>query len=109
MDPTTHTVACLGSSTKAARGTDNWIAELEKRPQNRGSRFANLGVGGDMSFNARKRVAQVIDSRPDRAIVLIGTNDILAQVFPNFRRFAKRFKGLSQQPSVDAFRGNLVD
>src|ERR1700733_10905936 len=109
MDPTTHTVACLGSSNTAARGTGNWVDRVVKRPKNPRYRFANLGVGGDMSFNARKRVAQVIDSRPDRAIVLIGTNDILAQVFPNFRRFAKRFKGLSQQPSVDAFRGNLVD
>jgi len=29
----THTtIACLGSSTTAARGTFNWIAELKKRP-----------------------------------------------------------------------------
>ena len=109
MDPTTQTVACLGSSTTAARGTYNWITELENRPRNRGYRFVNLGVGGDLSFNARRRVTRLIDSRPDRAIVLIGTNDILASVFPNFRRFAKRFKGLAQQPSVEAFRGNLVD
>ncbi len=109
MDPTTETVACLGSSTTAARGTYDWMAELEKRPRNRGYRFVNLGVGGDLSFNARTRVARAIATRPDRAIVLIGTNDILAGVFPNFRRFAERFKGLKQQPSLDAFRDNLVD
>jgi hypothetical protein len=41
--------------------------------------------------------------------VLIGTNDVLATTFPNFRRFATRFRGLSQPPSVEAFRANLMD
>jgi lysophospholipase L1-like esterase len=108
-DRTVERVACLGSSTTAAQGTYNWIAELERRPQNCRFQFVNLGVGGDLSFNTRIRVARAIEARPNRVIVLIGANDILAGVFPNFRRFARRFKGLSQEPSVDAFRGNLVD
>jgi lysophospholipase L1-like esterase len=108
-DRTVQRVACLGSSSTAARGTYNWIAELEKRPQNRRFRFVNLGVGGDLSFNTCTRVAGAIKTRPDRVIVLVGANDILASVFPNFHRFAERFKGLSQAPSVQAFRNNLVD
>jgi len=71
----------LGSSTTAARGTYNWIAELKKRPQSC-FQFVNLGVGGDLSFNTRSRVAHAIEARPDRVIVLIGANDILASVFP---------------------------
>ncbi|MCV7092827.1 SGNH/GDSL hydrolase family protein [Mycobacterium interjectum] len=106
--PSSETVACLGSSTTASRGTYNWIGELEKRPQNRRFRFVNLGVGGDLSFNAVRRLDRVIALRPDRVIVLIGTNDVMASVFPNFRRFARVWKRLSEEPSPARFEQNLA-
>lgn len=87
-----ETIACLGSSTTASRGTFKWIDELDKRPQNNRFRFANFGVGGDLSFNTVRHLDRVIPLRPDRVIVLIGTNDIMASVFPNFRRFVRVFK-----------------
>src|ERR1700739_318124 len=81
-----ETVACVGSSTTAAKGTYRWISELESRPQNRRFRFVKCGVGGDPSSNIVRRLGPVITIQPDRVIVLIGTNDILTSVFPNFRR-----------------------
>jgi lysophospholipase L1-like esterase len=102
-----ETVACLGSSTTASRGTYKWVAELEKRPQNSRFRFVNLGVGGDLSFNAVRRLDRVIALRPDRVIVLIGTNDVMASVFPNFRRFVRVFKRVTEEPSPARFEENL--
>jgi lysophospholipase L1-like esterase len=102
-----ETVACVGSSTTASKGTYRWIAELESRPQNGRFRFVNLGVGGDLSFNLVRRVPRVIGIQPERVIVLIGTNDILADVFPNFRRVVRVWKGLPRQPTVQRFRENL--
>jgi lysophospholipase L1-like esterase len=102
-----ETVACLGSSTTAAKGTYNWIDELVKRPQNSRFRFVNFGVGGDLSFNIARRLDPVIRMAPDRVIVLIGTNDILASVFPNFRRFTRAWKRVSQDPSPAHFKDNL--
>jgi lysophospholipase L1-like esterase len=102
-----ETVACLGSSTTASRGTYKWIDELQERPRNERFRFVNLGVGGDLSFNTVRRLDKVIDIRPGRVIVLIGTNDILASVFPNFRRFVRVWKRLSEEPSPAAFAENL--
>jgi lysophospholipase L1-like esterase len=102
-----ETVACLGSSTTASRGTYNWIAELEKRPQNRRFRFVNLGVGGDLSFNAVSRVDRAVRVRPDRVLILIGTNDILATVFPNFRRLARVWKRMPAEPSPARFTENI--
>jgi lysophospholipase L1-like esterase len=112
-DPTqrarpTETVACLGSSTTASKGTYKWIAELESRPQNSRFRFVNLGVGGDLSFNAVRRLDQVIGTQPDRVIILIGTNDILASVFPTFRRFIQVWKRPSEEPSTARFKENLA-
>jgi lysophospholipase L1-like esterase len=102
-----ETVACLGSSTTASKGTYRWITELESRPRNSRYRFVNFGVGGDLSFNLVPRLHRVIDIRPDRVIVLIGTNDILAGVFPNFRRVVRLWKGLPGEPTVQRFRENL--
>jgi lysophospholipase L1-like esterase len=101
-------VACLGSSTTASRGTYKWIDELEKRPQNGRFRFVNLGVGGDLSFNTVRHLDRVIALRPDRVIVLIGTNDIMASVFPNFGRFVQVWKRLSEEPSPTRFEENLA-
>jgi lysophospholipase L1-like esterase len=102
-----ETVACVGSSTTASKGTYRWIAELESRPQNSRFRFANLGVGGDLSFNIIRRLRRVIAAQPDRVIILIGTNDILASVFPNFRRIIRVWKGLPAEPTVQRFEENL--
>jgi lysophospholipase L1-like esterase len=49
----------------------------------------------------------VITLRPERVIILIGTNDIMATVFPNFRRFARLFKRLHEEPSPARFEENL--
>jgi lysophospholipase L1-like esterase len=102
-----ETVACVGSSTTASKGTYGWIAELESRPRNSRFRFVNLGAGGDLSFNLVRRLHHVIDWQPDRVVVLIGTNDILATVFPNFRRIVRLWKGLPHEPTVQGFRENL--
>jgi len=104
----THTtIACLGSSTTAAKGTFNWIAELKKRPQNTTVTFLNFGVGGDLSYNALQKVHRVIAAAPDKVLILIGSNDILAMVFPNVKRIYMRWKRLPQEPSVPWFRENL--
>lgn len=102
-----ETVACLGSSTTASRGTYKWIDELKKRGQNSRFEFVNFGVGGDLSFNTIGVLDRVITLQPQRVIILIGTNDVLASVFPNFRRFVRAFKRVSEEPSPARFEDNL--
>jgi lysophospholipase L1-like esterase len=102
-----ETLICLGSSTTASRGTYKWMDELEKRPHNKRFRFVNLGVGGDLSFNTIGLLDRVIASRPERVMILIGTNDIMASVFPNFKRLVQVWKRLSKEPSPAQFEENL--
>jgi lysophospholipase L1-like esterase len=102
-----ETVVCLGSSTTASKGTYKWIDELQNRPQNKRFRFVNMGVGGNLSFNTVGLLDRVVALQPDRVIVLIGTNDILASVFPSFRRFVRVWKRLSDEPSPARFEENL--
>ncbi len=100
-------VVCLGSSTTAANGTFNWIVELQKRPQNKQFTFVNLGVGGDLAYNGLQRISKVIAQRPDKVIILIGGNDILATVFPNVKKYFTVWKRLPKKPSREWFSENL--
>jgi len=101
-------VACLGSSTVASKGTFKWIDELQTRPQNRRFRFVNLGVGGDLAYNALQRLPSVVACRPDRVVILIGGNDVLAAVFQKLRRIYRRRKHLPVEPSAEWFRENVL-
>lgn len=64
--PRSETVACLGSSTTASRGTYKWIDELEKRPRNSRFRFVNLGVGGDLNTTGGSILTDAVQQFLDR-------------------------------------------
>ena len=65
-------VACLGSSSTAGKGQAfNWIMELQRRLEERRVTFRNFGVGGDLAYNALKRLSDVVASNPKKVVVLI--------------------------------------
>jgi lysophospholipase L1-like esterase len=101
-------VACLGSSSTAGRGQAfDWIAELKRRPRNQRVRFYNFGVGGDLAYNALERLPEVMACRPDKVVVWIGGNDVLAAVSGKMRRFFRASKRLPSAPSPEWFRENM--
>lgn len=100
-------VACLGSSSTAAKGCYDWIKELESRHENREYRFLNFGVGGDLAFNALQRLPGVLQHRPGKLIVLIGGNDALTATSPKFRRFLGWWKRIPELPSAAWYETNL--
>jgi lysophospholipase L1-like esterase len=101
-------VACLGSSSTAGKGQAfDWIGELARNPRNRRFRFQNFGVGGDLAYNALQRLPALIACHPDKVVVWIGANDVLALVSPKARRFFRISKRLPCEPSPAWFRENL--
>lgn len=103
-------VACVGSSSTAGKGQAfDWIGTLAGRPQNAQFAFSNFGVGGDLAYNAVQRLPAVLACRPDKVVVWIGGNDVLALVFPKVRFFLRLFKRLSRNPSPEWFRECLSD
>ena len=80
----------LVSSGTAGRGQAfDWIGELKRRPLNQSVRFYNFGVGGDLAYNALERLPEVVTCRPDKVVVWIGGNDVLALVSVKMRRFLR--------------------
>jgi lysophospholipase L1-like esterase len=100
-------VACLGASHTEAKGSYDWVGDLQSRPQNASVRFINLGVGGDLAYSALKRLPQVIQCHPDKVVVLVGTNDVVTTIFPNARRFLGTWKRLPQKPTLEWYAENL--
>jgi lysophospholipase L1-like esterase len=101
-------VACLGSSSTAGRGQAfDWIGELKRRPRNQRVQFLNFGVGGDLAYNALERLPAVLACRPDKVVVWIGGNDVLALVSAKMRRFFRLSKRLPRAPSPDWFREDM--
>lgn len=106
--PAEIVVACLGSSSTAGKGQAfNWISELEQRPRNQRFRFRNFGIGGDLAYNALQRIPALLASHPQKVVVWIGGNDVLALVSSKARRFFRISKHLSTEPSPEWFRENL--
>jgi lysophospholipase L1-like esterase len=102
-------VACLGSSSTAGKGQAfDWIAELRARTANARIEFRNFGVGGDLAFNALQRLPGLLASRPDKVIVWIGGNDVLALVSSKARRFFALTRRLPCEPSPEWYRENLT-
>jgi lysophospholipase L1-like esterase len=103
-------VACLGSSSTAGRGQAfDWIAELRRRPANGPHQFLNFGVGGDLAYNALRRLPDVVACRPTHVVVWVGGNDVLALVSGKARRFFAWSKHLPSDPSPAWFRENLAE
>jgi len=101
-------VACLGSSSTAGKGQAfDIIGELSCRPGNSRLVFRNFGVGGDLAYNALQRVPHVIACRPDKIVIWVGGNDVLAKVSPNVRCFFRISKHLPAEPSLTWFHGNI--
>lgn len=100
-------VACLGSSSTAGKGQAfNWVAALQQRLEGR-LLLQNFGVGGDLAYNALRRLPQVMASQPQKVVVLIGGNDVLALVSTRARAFFRISKRLPRDPSPEWFRENL--
>lgn len=101
-------VACLGSSTTAGKGQAfNWVGELQQRPANKSICLLNFGVGGGLAYNALQRLPDVLVCHPAKVVVLLGSNDVIAQVSKKARRFFSVFKRLPNEPSPEWFRQNI--
>jgi lysophospholipase L1-like esterase len=101
-------VACLGWSSTAGKGQAfDWIAVLKQKSRNERFRFLNFGVGGDLAYNALQRVPVVIECHPDKALVLVGGNDVLALVSRKVKRFFRIWKHLPCEPSPKWFQENV--
>jgi lysophospholipase L1-like esterase len=75
----------------------------------RGHHFINEGVNGDTSLNLYKRMERdVLDHRPDGALIMVGINDAVSHSEPGTQLYYRYFKGIhGGRITPIAFRENL--
>jgi lysophospholipase L1-like esterase len=105
--PDATVVVGLGSSLVHGRVGASFVDLLSRRMASDGYQFVNAGVNGDLAYNARCRVEDVIACDPDVVFVLIGSNDVMASL--GMRRMIgyRLFKRLPRRPSLEWFRDNV--
>jgi lysophospholipase L1-like esterase len=104
LDRLRPVVGCLGASATAAKGSYDWIADLERRSGNAYLNFVRFAQGGDLAYNGLQRVPAILERRPAYVVVLLGDNDVLAAISPNHGRIMRVWKKLPCQPSPEWFR-----
>jgi hypothetical protein len=103
----TTVVACLGASAIAAVGSYDWIRDLAQRPALASFRFFRFAEGGDLAYNGLERLPDVINCHPDRAIILLGENDVLALLSQQHAQFVRLTRHLPRNPSPQWFRETM--
>jgi lysophospholipase L1-like esterase len=106
-DPAKKTVACLGASIIHGRISFNVVDLLAER-LGAGYQLVNAGVNGDLAYNARLRLPEVIACRPDFVIALVGSNDVMASMSRESEARYRRWKKLPERPTLAWYRDNLL-
>jgi lysophospholipase L1-like esterase len=105
--PGKKVVACLGASITQGQLSFSWVNLLAERVATWGVQVVNAGVNGDLAYNARQRLPEVIACQPDAVVVLVGTNDILAATSPEAEARYRKEKQLPAKPTREWYREHL--
>jgi lysophospholipase L1-like esterase len=106
-----HLVICLGASIVRGLFGTNFVEVLRERLSKEGFRFVNYGVGGDMAYNVLTRLHSVIARQPDYIVILVGTNDVTATLYPRIAKMAVTRLGRRhhQRPSAEWYQGKMLE
>ena len=69
---------CLGDSITHGHIGASWVKTLRARFVSQGRLVANGGVNGQQVWNVGQRLDSALTCRPDMAVLLIGSNDVMA-------------------------------
>lgn len=100
-------VVFLGDSITQGQISANYVSLLAERFSPGQFRLINYGINNDTTYNLKRRLWLAIARRPDVAIILIGTNDVIASLSP-VKAFSYLFlKSLWTWPTLSAAYRNL--
>ncbi len=101
--PTVYSVVCFGDSLTNGLVSANYVDLLQQRMGSQ-FHFINAGVNGDHAVNLLRRIEHVIALQPDYVTILIGTNDINADVTDSMYWMSRIAKGITRRPTLEGYR-----
>ncbi|MCC6146544.1 MAG: SGNH/GDSL hydrolase family protein [Anaerolineaceae bacterium] len=105
----TYQIVCFGDSITASVISASYIDLLRQRLGAQGLEFINSGVNGDLSNNLLRRIDHVIALQPDFIIIMIGTNDINADVNDSMYWIIRAWKGITERPTLESYSRNMAE
>jgi len=102
-------VICVGASIVRGLFGASFV-EILSRMSRDGFSFVNAGVGGQTAADVLARLESIIAEQPDYVVILVGTNDVTAGLYPRLARLslARLRKKLPQPSSPESYRKNMV-
>ena len=96
-------VVCAGDSITQGVHSANWVGLLSRDLGSRGCTVVNAGSSGHLSCSLLRDLDAVIACRPDVAVVMIGTNDVMASMHETWRASYDRQQP-PEHPTLETFR-----
>lgn len=99
-------VVCLGGSMVRGSVSFNAVEALSARlgPD---VQVVNAGVNGDLAWNARARLDEVIACEPDCVVVLVGSNDVVASLDRKHALRLCKLKRVPERPTLASYREHV--
>ncbi|MEV8403807.1 GDSL-type esterase/lipase family protein [Streptomyces niveus] len=99
-------LVCAGDSITQGRISADWVRRVATAVAPTMD-TVNAGISGDLAWNLLARLDAVIACQPAIVTVLIGTNDMAAQISAQWSDGCLKSKGLPQRPTPEWYRENL--
>ncbi|MCU1682781.1 MAG: hypothetical protein JWQ81_3520 [Amycolatopsis sp.] len=99
-------LVCAGDSITQGMISANWVRQVAAAVAPTMD-TVNAGISGDLAWNLLTRLDEVIACQPAIVTVLIGTNDVAAQISAKWSDGYMKSKRLPQRPTPEWYRDNL--
>jgi len=109
--PTSNDVlVCIGDSITHGRVSQNYVDMIRKYFYSRNITVINAGINNDLAITIEQLLDEIMQCKPDVVTLLIGTNDVCADVSSvNLREFEKEKKiPTGYIPSIDNYKRHLT-
>ena len=98
---------CLGDSLTHGHIGASWVEMLRRRFASGGRLVANGGINGQQAWNVGQRLDAALACQPDAAVLLIGSNDVMAAERSDRALSYKRQNKLPRIPDLPWSIGEL--
>lgn len=98
-------LALLGDSHTMGRIGADWVTALAADlPE---WNLVNAGINGETAQNVRERVPEVLACAPRQVILLVGTNDVIGGLHPDWTRMFLKSGAFAAEPTLEGFEADL--
>ncbi len=102
-DGTRAVVVCAGDSITHGVVSASFVEPLRARLGGDGYAFVNAGINGNLAWNVLGRLDEMIACRPDAVTLLVGTNDVLGTLGPDWESMYRRQQGIPATPTLERY------